>query len=184
LETAKERQAFNINKENHLSPILALEVKKALTGNDEKEESKKSDSVKDGWSEYQEPALLQLLATELDVDIPSIVDFELSLLVFDSQKAALGGALHLTNFRQLGELFYRSSSFGGSCERRNTCQQRRYLHGHSLRSQKRLEVLLPSEPPRLSYYGRSCTSHFHRLGWNHQSGCVRVLSSQEFCLEF
>jgi aspartyl aminopeptidase len=92
LETAKEREAFNINKEDHLSPILALEVKKALTGNDEKEESKKIDSVKDGWSEYQEPALLQLLATELDVEIPSIVDFELSL--FDCQKAALGGAFN------------------------------------------------------------------------------------------
>jgi aspartyl aminopeptidase len=94
LLTVKEREAFSINKEDHMSPILALEAKKALSGNDNKDDKKegagaKSDAVTDGWTEYQEPALLQLLAMELDVDVKSIVDFELSL--FDVQKAALGG---------------------------------------------------------------------------------------------
>jgi len=100
LQTAKEREAFKVNKEDHLSPILALEVQKALTGgagadNDESsggdgENKKKNEpETKDGWFEYQEPALLTLLATELNVDVKDIVDFELSL--FDVQKAALGG---------------------------------------------------------------------------------------------
>jgi len=89
LQTAKEREAFKVNKEDHLSPILALEAKKALTG-EENGEKKKEKGDKDGWSEYQEPALLQVLANELDIDIKDIVDFELSL--FDVQKAALGGA--------------------------------------------------------------------------------------------
>jgi aspartyl aminopeptidase len=86
LLTADERKAFNVNKEDHLSPILAMEVKKALTG-EKKDDG--DDTAKDGWTEYQEPALLQLLATELDCDVVDIVDFELSL--FDVQRAALGG---------------------------------------------------------------------------------------------
>lgn len=110
LQTTKEREAFSYNKEDHLSPILALEAKKALTGtngnlkatNDdedddnesssegEKKDAEKDTKEKDGWTEYQEPALLQLLATELGVKVEDIADFELSL--FDVQKAALGGA--------------------------------------------------------------------------------------------
>lgn len=43
-----------------------------------------------GWTEHQEPALLEILANELGVDVGQIADFELSL--FDVQKAALGGA--------------------------------------------------------------------------------------------
>lgn len=105
LQTTVEREAFKINKEDHLSPILALEAKKSLTGgkssesatdndasdnddNDDKETKKEVD--KDGWSEYQEPLLLQLVSEELGVDSSAIVDFELNL--FDVQKAALGGA--------------------------------------------------------------------------------------------
>ena len=90
LETAEERKAFKINKEDHLSPILAQAAQKALTG--ESTEDGEDDSAKDeedGWSEHQEPLLLQLLASELDVPIEDIVDFELSL--FDIQKASLGG---------------------------------------------------------------------------------------------
>ena len=44
---------------------------------------------KDGWVEHQESLLLKLLASELQVEIEDIVDFELSL--FDIQKASLGG---------------------------------------------------------------------------------------------
>jgi aspartyl aminopeptidase len=96
LQTPKEREAFAYNKEDHLSPILALEAKKALSSGreseEEEEKKEKSDNnkTKDGWTEYQEPALLQILAAELNVETTDIVDFELSL--FDIQKANLGGA--------------------------------------------------------------------------------------------
>lgn len=103
LETAKEREAFKINKEDHLSPILAMQAKKSLTGTtatatddsseegEKKEETKKDKKkVEDGWSEYQEPLLLQILSEELGVETSAIADFELNL--FDVQKAALGGA--------------------------------------------------------------------------------------------
>ncbi len=100
LQTAKEREAFAVNKEDHLVPILSMEVKKALTGsgddaatdNDDLENApiNGASSEDDGWTEYQEPLLLQLLAAELGVDASSIIDFELNL--FDVQKASLGGA--------------------------------------------------------------------------------------------
>ena len=93
LESAEERKAFKINKEDHLSPILAQAAQKALTGetsaDGEKSEDESAKDEEDGWSEHQEPLLLQLLASELDVPIEDIVDFELSL--FDIQKASLGG---------------------------------------------------------------------------------------------
>ena len=114
LQTTKEREAFVVNKEDHLSPILAMEVKSLLsgggridsttgssdgtaTGNDTTrtnaataEVEKTGENYNDGWKEHQSPALLQLLARELDVEVADIVDFELCL--FDVQPAALGGA--------------------------------------------------------------------------------------------
>jgi aspartyl aminopeptidase len=126
LRTEEERKAFAINKEDHLSPILAMAALKALTtttttttGDGEVTTLKAGDSVeeendkdtekmkeddddkhkktnshtitkKDGWTEHQEPILLQLLATELQVAVEDIIDFELNL--FDVQKASLGGA--------------------------------------------------------------------------------------------
>lgn len=94
LQTAKEREAFAVNKEDHLSPILAGKIEEALTGgesngDDSSETDEKEKAAKDGWTEYQEPVLLQLLASELGVEISDIVDFELNM--FDIQKAALGG---------------------------------------------------------------------------------------------
>jgi aspartyl aminopeptidase len=94
LQSEEERKGFSPNKEDHLSPILAMAAKKGLSGNDdgnddETQEKKKEEIPKDGWVEHQEPLLLKLLAAELDVEIEEIVDFELSL--FDIQKAALGG---------------------------------------------------------------------------------------------
>eukprot|EP00533_Pseudo-nitzschia_delicatissima_P002371 CAMPEP_0116084022 /NCGR_PEP_ID=MMETSP0327-20121206/3582_1 /TAXON_ID=44447 /ORGANISM="Pseudo-nitzschia delicatissima, Strain B596" /LENGTH=496 /DNA_ID=CAMNT_0003574943 /DNA_START=197 /DNA_END=1687 /DNA_ORIENTATION=+ len=97
LETAEERKAFKINKEDHLSPILAQAAQKALTGdsnedpknNEEDADSSSEEDGEDGWSEHQEPLLLQLLSSELEIPIEDIVDFELSL--FDIQKASLGG---------------------------------------------------------------------------------------------
>ena len=91
LQDAEERKAFKVNKEDHLSPILAMAAEKALKGDSDGEDKKetKSTTTKDGWTEYQEPLLLQLLATELNVDVKDIVDFELNL--FDIQRASLGG---------------------------------------------------------------------------------------------
>ena len=89
LQSEDDRKAFKFNKEEHLSPILAMEVKNALTassGNDDDSPPK----TKDGWTEYQEPALLHVLATELNVNASDIIDFELNL--YDVQKASLGGA--------------------------------------------------------------------------------------------
>ena len=96
LQTAKEREAFEYNKEDHLIPMLSLEVKKALGGlngkesNDDDEDGEdEEDTTKDVWVENQESLLMQLIASELSVPISSIVDFELNL--FDVQKANLGG---------------------------------------------------------------------------------------------
>ena len=95
LQTAKEREGFTVNKEDHLSPILAMSAQKALGGSDDKDDSdddakaEKEKTAKDGWTEHQEPLLLQLLASELEVEVADIVDFELSL--FDIQEASLGG---------------------------------------------------------------------------------------------
>lgn len=81
LVAASEREAFKINKEDHLTPILATEAKKALTGEGDDSE---------GWKSHQEPLLLEMIANELDVKVDSICDFELNL--FDVQTASLGGA--------------------------------------------------------------------------------------------
>ena len=103
LQTAKEREAFAVNKEDHLQPILAMEVKKALSGNGSggnggddnssdpnDENSKKAAVEKDGWVEYQETMLLDMIASELNIEKAVIADFELNL--YDIQKASLGGA--------------------------------------------------------------------------------------------
>jgi aspartyl aminopeptidase len=94
LQTAKEREAFAVNKEDHLSPILATEAQHALMKPSPVSNSTTTTTTtttkEDGWHEHQEPALLQILAKELDCSIDDLVDFELSL--FDVQKASLGGA--------------------------------------------------------------------------------------------
>ncbi|KAL7539489.1 hypothetical protein ACHAXR_009939 [Thalassiosira sp. AJA248-18] len=84
LQTTTEREAFKVNKEDHLAPIIATAVKDSLGGKDDKNQ-------KDGdeWMKHQEPLLVQLLASELGVSEKDIVDFELNL--FDVQPATLGG---------------------------------------------------------------------------------------------
>lgn len=91
-----DRKAFAVNKEDHLSPILAGKIEEALTGggadvdsNDTTDKKEKDKTTKDGWTEHQEPLLIQLLADELAVNTSDIVDFELNM--YDIQKAALGG---------------------------------------------------------------------------------------------
>lgn len=117
LESQEERKAFKVNKEDHTSPILAIHVEKALSspvvvGEEAKEEKSKDNSdekkeAKDGWTEHQEPLLLHLIAQELDISIPDIIDFELNL--FDVQMASLGGAfnefLHSARLDNLASCF-------------------------------------------------------------------------------
>ncbi len=95
LLTADERKAFAVNKEDHLSPILAGKIEDAFNAEKEATDENSDDSkgkdksAKDGWTEHQEPLLVQLLAGELGIESSDIVDFELNM--FDIQKAALGG---------------------------------------------------------------------------------------------
>jgi aspartyl aminopeptidase len=90
LQTAEERRAFKINKEEHMTPILGTQpaasalaagAKAQLTGSEEGEE--------DAWAKEQEPLLMDLLASNLGIDKKDIADFELNL--FDTQPASLGG---------------------------------------------------------------------------------------------
>mmetsp|Transcript_11930 Transcript_11930/g.26944 ORF Transcript_11930/g.26944 Transcript_11930/m.26944 type:complete len:466 (+) Transcript_11930:2-1399(+) len=108
LQTAEEREAFKVNKEEHLQPILAIAQQMlsvaAATGDvdppvDTKEadadgesggEKDESGDENPDWATSQEPLLVQMLAAELGVDAEDILDFECSL--YDTQPASLGGA--------------------------------------------------------------------------------------------
>ena len=111
LQTAKEREAFKINKEDHLVPILSTVVEKVLTVGDDVggivDEKGVTKVTKDGWREYQEPLLLKVIATELGVDVDNIMNFELNL--FDVQQASLGGVhseyLHSARLDNLASCF-------------------------------------------------------------------------------
>lgn len=111
LQTAKEREAFKINKEDHLVPILSTVVEKVLTVGDDAggivDEKEVTKVVKDGWTEYQEPLLLKMIAIELGVNVENIMDFELNL--FDVQQASLGGVhseyLHSARLDNLASCF-------------------------------------------------------------------------------
>lgn len=89
LQTAKEREAFQVNKEDHLSPILASAVKETLTGSGSEKKENDDSNNDDEWMKNQEPLLVLMLASELNVKSEDIVDFELNL--FDVQPASLGG---------------------------------------------------------------------------------------------
>ena len=106
LQTAKEREAFKVNKEDHLVPILSTVVEKVLSVGEGGEETKK-EVTKDGWTEYQEPLLLKMIAIELGVNVENIMDFELNL--FDVQQASLGGVhsgyLHSARLDNLASCF-------------------------------------------------------------------------------
>ena len=90
LKTGEERAAFKYNKEEHLQPVLAGEVKSALTGEKRSSPDDASDaSDADQWVAGHEPMLMQAVAEELKIDVKQIVDFE--LMCYDTQDAALGG---------------------------------------------------------------------------------------------
>eukprot|EP00003_Mantamonas_plastica_P031418 TRINITY_DN816_c0_g1_i4.p1 TRINITY_DN816_c0_g1~~TRINITY_DN816_c0_g1_i4.p1 ORF type:complete len:556 (-),score=128.44 TRINITY_DN816_c0_g1_i4:355-2022(-) len=79
LSSISERESFSFNKETQLIPVLCTEVKNAL--NQANETDPESDS--------HHPALLNLLAQELDVAVDDIYDFDLCLA--DCQDAVIGG---------------------------------------------------------------------------------------------
>ncbi|KAL9186991.1 hypothetical protein ACHAXT_010711 [Thalassiosira profunda] len=85
LQTAEERGAFKVNKEEHLSPILGTQ--KLLEAAAAKQLTDIGDD--DDWRKGQEPALMKLIAKELGVETKQICNFELGL--FDCQPATLGG---------------------------------------------------------------------------------------------
>lgn len=89
LASAEERTAFKVNKEDHLSPIIATElltkeIEAQLTG------SKTNGNPHEVWAAGHEPLLMKLVKEELKLsEDEQIVDFELNL--FDIQPACLGG---------------------------------------------------------------------------------------------
>ena len=82
LQSADERQAFKVNKEDHTSPILGMP-------NVELEEELTKQVQGDAWRENHEPRLLQRIAEKLGVRVNQIADFDLSL--YDTQPACIGG---------------------------------------------------------------------------------------------
>ena len=82
LQSAEERKAFAVNKEDHTSPILA-------TSNTELEQGAADQLNDDAWQKGQEPLLMQRIAKELAIEPNQIADFQLSL--YDTQPAAVGG---------------------------------------------------------------------------------------------
>ena len=87
-----------VNKEDHLQPILATEALKTLAGeaadiSDDKGEGEgeapSADDSMHGWRNGQEPLLVSMLAEELGVPPVDILDFECSL--YDVQPASISG---------------------------------------------------------------------------------------------
>uniref|UniRef100_A0A915JQT7 Aspartyl aminopeptidase n=1 Tax=Romanomermis culicivorax TaxID=13658 RepID=A0A915JQT7_ROMCU len=75
---------FCFNKEDHLRPILATQVAKALKGGNSDDEKSKNSEQQDHHSVF-----LEKIAEELNVEAENILDFDLS--VIDTQPAVIGG---------------------------------------------------------------------------------------------
>lgn len=86
LQSAEERKAFAVNKEEHTAPIIATS---AFAPNAELEQGAAAQLDGDGWHKGQEPMLLQKIAERLNVPVENIADWDLSL--YDVQDAAIGG---------------------------------------------------------------------------------------------
>lgn len=100
LQTAEERGNFKVNKEEHLSPILGTQT---LLEQGVRAQINRSSDDDDSWSKGQEPELMKLIASELDIETKQIANFELGL--FDCQPASLGGIKVSKN-----NLFYTNTS--------------------------------------------------------------------------
>lgn len=100
LQSAEERKAFAVNKENHTAPIIATKtpdnggIGSQSNKNAGKALEKGASEQINGpalskWQDSQDPLLLKAIADKLGVTVDSIVGLELSL--YDTQAAALGG---------------------------------------------------------------------------------------------
>jgi len=103
LQSADERKAFTVNKENHTSPIIATTAVAAaksknhhgVSGSQSNNNSQAileqgaTAQLNSKWQDSQEPLLLQAMAHKLGLAVHEIVDFELNL--YDTQPATLGG---------------------------------------------------------------------------------------------
>eukprot|EP00956_Cyclotella_meneghiniana_P014701 scaffold22130_cov62-Cyclotella_meneghiniana.AAC.5 len=87
LQTAEERGAFKVNKEEHLSPIIGTQA--VLESEATNQLNKVGNGSDDPWNSKQEPELMKLIAGELGIETKQIANYELGL--FDCQPACLGG---------------------------------------------------------------------------------------------
>ena len=90
LQTPAEREAFKVNREDHTSPIIATTP--TAGGNQDTIAAALLEQItasQDSWLQGQEPMLLQRIASELNIDVTQIADYDLSL--YDIQPATIGG---------------------------------------------------------------------------------------------
>lgn len=87
LQTPDEKKAFDVNTEEHTSPIIATAAD--MAPNAELEQAAEAQLNGDGWHKGQEPLLLQKIAEKLNVSVDKIADWDLSL--YDTQGASIGG---------------------------------------------------------------------------------------------
>lgn len=88
LQTAEERVAFKVNKEDHTVPILAMDQKSESKSASTQLEEEAASQLTD-WHEGQEPLLMQRIADQLGIEVSQIADVDLSL--YDTQPATIGG---------------------------------------------------------------------------------------------
>lgn len=86
LSRGVNEEGFAPNKQQHLAPLLATELKAALA-----QQSQTQPEAKGAKAEHH-PLLLVALAQELEIEPSAIRDFELCL--YDTQPAQLGGLLN------------------------------------------------------------------------------------------
>ena len=105
LQTAEERGAFKVNKEEHLSPIIGTQ---AALESEVSNQLNKAGNSDDPWNSKQEPELMKLIASELNIKVEQIANFELGL--FDCQPASIGGIKN--EFLNAGRLDNLATCFG------------------------------------------------------------------------
>lgn len=96
LQSPDERKAFEVNKEDHLQPILAMAAERGLTTGDaagaagaDGAANAAADGAPAGWEGSQDPLLVSLISEHLGVQPSQIADFELNL--YDTHRAAVFG---------------------------------------------------------------------------------------------